>query len=747
MENKRIGWVIMLVAAAVLLYLWWGRQKEPAPDSAARPRPRAAATASAPTTQAEEAAGHWRFTEAPEEKHKKKLLGSLDPKSGYVLRLELVGQGAAAYTLKLAEHFANVADKQLYEALDGDHKRYEQQAAKDPDCGGHYSLLNPVALRGSQYLSFATDSIRVAVEGKEGRAVTLDLNHPDLVPWQYLGKKAVTERVKVKGVQTTVEGIEATFAAVLRYSDDPNAPFEEGEDCLKITKTYTVFKNDYTLRVRLNLENLSGRKLIVSVDQRGPTGVPREDLRSDRRLAMYGKLQKQGNAVQVIAKPRKEILDSRKTDLGKEEYVWPSGEEVVVGVSDEKHADFASTLWLGYVNKFFGSMMYLRSPVEQRLEATSLQANFYVLPAVEPRTRPSSPPSRTFVTGVKVGVSRKAPGWAPDLVLQPQGDSGDTKQLTFDIFAGPKKPDTFGDAALPRSDPGQYQRLNYIGTIDFGGCFCAWDRLTLGMMWLLRKISIISLGNYGVAIMILVVLVRGVLHPLTRKGQVNMMKMQKLSPEMAKIKKKYADDKEALQREMMKFYKQQGATPFLGCLPMFLQMPIWIALWTSLNAAVDLRHAAFLPVWITDLSAPDALWAWGTPFDIPLLSNFMGPITSFNLLPILLCVAMFFQAKLNPQMSQPTAAATPEQQQQQKMMRVMMPVMMLLFFYSAPSGLTLYIMTSTFVGLGEQYLIRRHIKAREAAEAAATTTVKVPGKAPRGSRPKKPKGPFWMKHK
>jgi len=222
------------------------------------------------------------------------------------------------------------------------------------------------------------------------------------------------------------------------------------------------------------------------------------------------------------------------------------------------------------------------------------------------------------------------------------------------------------------------------------------------------------------------------------------MKMQKLGPQMQKIKEKYKDDKEAQNREMMTMYKQAGATPILGCLPMFLQMPIWIALWTSLRISVDLRHAAFLPVWLNDLAVPDALIPFGGPVPIPGLSCLgVPPIYGFNLLPLLVCVAMVLQMKMNPQAAQ--AAGGQQSQQTSKMLMYMMPVMMLFIFYSMPAGLNLYIMTSTFAGVVEQKIIRRHIQARQEADAARETTVAAPGKAARGHRPKKPRGPFWTK--
>ena len=173
---------------------------------------------------------------------------------------------------------------------------------------------------------------------------------------------------------------------------------------------------------------------------------------------------------------------------------------------------------------------------------------------------------------------------------------------------------------------------------------------------------------------------------------------------------------------------------------MFLQMPIWIALWTGLQAAVELRHASFLPFWITDLSAPDALISWADPASAPAWPM-VGPMYAFNLLPILLAVAMFLQQKYTPTAS---AATQPEKQASQKQMAYFMTGFFLLIFYNAPSGLTMYIMASTFAGVAEQYFIRKHIRRMEAAEAAAETKVAMPGKRFRGQKPKKPKGPFRL---
>jgi len=435
-------------------------------------------------------------------------------------------------------------------------------------------------------------------------------------------------------------------------------------------------------------------------------GIPIEDVRGDSRKFFYAKLQSDGQKVQPSSHDRGDL------------------EEMKLGKAEEVGTSYASdpVLWFGETNKFFGAMMYLIPKEEERIQAPAYQASFYYA-AIE-----ESPTSRTFLSGVRI----------PELTVGPE----QSEKVAFSLFAGPKRRGMFVNTDDVYYQD-QYDKLKYIKTIEFGGCsFCTFSWLSLAMMWMLQNLSWVARGNYGVAIILLVVMVRLCLHPLTKKGQVSMMKMQKLAPAMKKLEEKYKDDKEALNKEKMRLFKEGGAGQFLGCLPMFLQMPIWIALWTGINAAIELRHSAFLPVWITDLAAPDALVTWPA-ITVPLLG---WQITSFNLLPILLTVAMYLQAKLNPSMTGQTATATPEAQKQQKMMRVMMPVMMLLIFYKAPSGLTLYIMASTFFGVAEQFVIRKHIREKEATEAALETTVRVSGKGQRASRPKKPKGPFWTKH-
>ena len=653
-----------------------------APASTAAPAPASAPAAATAAKPAGPKPDRWLTQPGPS--GRKVLIGALDGRldqKGYPFQVELITDGAAINTVKLRGFYFTVADKKLAEL---DWPGYQKALRDDPERYlGPYSLMNPVRHESVRHLPLATRKITLTMPGQDA-PMSWNLQHAAWVvepagPAEPAAGPADTESVSLSWTL---------------YRNDAKHPV------LKLIKTYTVRKDDYTIGVSLRAVNLSSQTLTVSLNQAGPTGLPREGHRADMRKAVFGRFLAEDGKVR-IGKPIPRQAKVGKLKLDERESVGSSGAQDPM-------------VWIGQVNKFFGAMMYLVPAVEDRVHASDLNAEFYVQDVLENAT------SGTHVTGLLIPKIRLAPG--------------QSREVRLELFAGPKRREMFADAGAPYFKP-RYRDLDYISTIELGGCFCAWDWLSLMMIHLLSLLSNLTFGNYGVAIIVLVILVRMVLHPLTKKGQVTMSKMKKLGPMMEELKKKYADDKEALNRERLKLYKGQGATPLLGCLPMLLQMPILIALWTGINASIDLRHAAFLPVWITDLAAPDALFSWSG--ELPFIGS------SFNLLPVLLAGAMYWQMKLSPQSNQPDA--TPEQQKQQKMMAIMMVGMMPVIFYQAASGLTLYFLISTFFGAAESQIIRRAIEAKQQAAAEMETTIRLPGKAPRAARPKKPKGPMWFK--
>jgi YidC/Oxa1 family membrane protein insertase len=617
------------------------------------------------------------------------VIGSVDPASGYLMQVRLTTLGAGVEQLQLTNYFATVADTQLWRDVkdEGGHEAYVEKVRAEPETyQGHYSLMRRITAAGESVVPYATHWVDIAWQ-KDSPRTPLFQTGLDRSRWELLEHDAN----------------HAVFVYTFYFGPPGDWSKARNYPAVRLRKTFRLEKNSYSLKVDLALENLTEAELVLGVNQFGATGLDREGVRTDYRRAGFGRLTPAQQSVEPIFKGQGELDDV------------PPGEAQDLGATWEAEP----IVWAGGSNKFFGSFMHPVGDAND-LTARAHRGMFYW------QTVASDEGVLLPLVGLRLAE-----------IDVPAGGSETVK---LDVYAGPKKRSVFTSASDPAHRP-LYQRLNYLSTLEFRSCICAWDALAIGMMWLLEKLWLISWHNYGVAIMLLVFITRLCLHPLTKKGQVSMMGMQKLAPRMKEIQEKYKDDKDAQQREIMALYRQHGVGPFLGCLPMFVQMPIWIALWTSINASVELRHAAFLPFWLTDLAAPDSLMTWSA--ELPLISWLTG--NRLNLLPLLLAVAMYLQAKLNPQMSGASAAQTPEQEQTQKMMRLMMPAMMLLIFYQMPSGLNLYIMTSTFAGVLEQKMIRKHIKERQEAEKAGEVKVQAPGKQSRHARPKKPKGPFWHK--
>jgi YidC/Oxa1 family membrane protein insertase len=191
--------------------------------------------------------------------------------------------------------------------------------------------------------------------------------------------------------------------------------------------------------------------------------------------------------------------------------------------------------------------------------------------------------------------------------------------------------------------------------------------------------------NYGVAIILLTFLVRIIFWPLTHKSTQSMKKMQELQPKLKEIQAKFKDSPQKMQQETWAIYRENKVNPMSSCLPMLVQIPIFIALFTVLRSAVELRYAPFL--WIADLSEPENLFAGAIPM-----------VGALNILPILMSATMALQSYLTPSAGDP---------QQQKMMMIMMPIMMLFMFYKFPSALSLYWTVSQVMSIVQMLMMRR----------------------------------------
>ncbi|MEQ8623884.1 MAG: membrane protein insertase YidC [Vicingaceae bacterium] len=204
--------------------------------------------------------------------------------------------------------------------------------------------------------------------------------------------------------------------------------------------------------------------------------------------------------------------------------------------------------------------------------------------------------------------------------------------------------------------------------------------------------------NYGIIILILTILLKLVLSPITYKTYLSGAKMRVLKPEISEINEKYKDDAMKKQQSMMALYKQTGVNPLSGCVPMLIQMPILFAMFRFFPASIELRQESFL--WADDLSTYDSIYDFPAGFSIPFYGDHVSLFT------LLMAVSIMFYTKLNSQMSMGAATEGP-MAGQMKIMMYLMPVMMLFFFNSYSSGLSYYYFLANIISIGQTFLIRK----------------------------------------
>ena len=286
----------------------------------------------------------------------------------------------------------------------------------------------------------------------------------------------------------------------------------------------------------------------------------------------------------------------------------------------------------------------------------TVQNKYFIVAGILPQA-PDQTVEGTVV--LAADASRHQQTWAIEAPLRAQSAGGGNLAASrLTTYVGPQDADTLRGFGLGLEK-----------TMELG-----WPLvrpLAEGVLWTLGHMySVIS--NYGVVIILFSVVMKLVFWPLTRTSTESMKKMQALQPKIQELQQKYKDNREKLSQETMKLYQKEKVNPMAGCLPLVVQMPVFIALYQALAHTIALRGASFT-LWMNDLSQPDALFS--LPFSLPFLGN------EFNVLPILMSASMWVQTKITP-----TAAVGG----QMALMNTLMPVIFLFMFYQMPSGLVLY---------------------------------------------------------
>ena len=334
--------------------------------------------------------------------------------------------------------------------------------------------------------------------------------------------------------------------------------------------------------------------------------------------------------------------------------VYYGDEQVVVDASkagEKKEENFNGRIdWIGVRNKYFAAIIAPQNP--SKVDGAYIEGN------------------RKDIKNNGVVETYSA-----QLIIP--FNSTDFEKNTFILYIGPVDYDilkTYGN--------------NLSAIVDFGSFF--------GLKFLVRPIAIyillplfnflhLFIPNYGIVIIVFSLIIKFVLYPLTKTSYQSMKKMQLLQPKIAELKEKYKDDPQKVNKETMKLYSTYGVNPAGGCLPLILQMPIFIALWGLLKIAIDLRQQPFV-WWIKDLSQPDIIY--NLPFKLPIFG-----IDQLSGLAILMGVTTFIQQKMS--------VKDPKQQA----LIYVMPIFLTIMFMSFPSGLNLYYFMFNVFSIAQQYYI------------------------------------------
>jgi len=395
-----------------------------------------------------------------------------------------------------------------------------------------------------------------------------------------------------------------------------------------IQRTYA---EAYQLDVGIQLRNITKKAIISGYVLQGPVGLPLEDVENARKYRdiKVGFLDDSGSVSAELLTSSSLVKDWKKDSV--EEWTRP-------------------IRYAGVDVQFFAALIL---PTGDQLARQTFAT---VTPTVVTSDAENAERS-------DISLELKS----PEFEIPPDG----MVQHEFQIFMGPKSKELLS--------PFEADQI-----IDYG--WFGW--ISQRMVWLLKTFHGWGI-HYGIAIIMLTILVRGMMFPISRKQAMSAKKMKDLQPQLSALREKHKDDKQKLAKAQMDLYREANFNPFAGCLPVFLQLPIFISLYQALNNWVDLRMASFL--WIENLAAPDALFEMS--FSLPFLGS------DFNLLPMITIVLFYAQQKMF--MPPPT---TDEMAMQQKMMNFMM-IFMGFLFYRVPAGLCVYFIASSAWGMSERKLL------------------------------------------
>jgi YidC/Oxa1 family membrane protein insertase len=418
------------------------------------------------------------------------------------------------------------------------------------------------------------------------------------------------------------------------YRDFEIAGYENSS--FRLSKTFSVRKGEYLVQVDISLENSQNQYLPLNFNNTSYT-------------LSYG----------PQIGPDFEKLDGRYDFRKFYAYSDNKREEIEVDPGKETGLDKKAG-WFGIAGKYFTVLV---APV-----FSDYQVRF--------SSRPVSGLSQSSMFFISKPVIRS---------------SRNTDSYRF--YIGPKISEALTIYNETDKNAFEIQNMQFNEIMD-SNFFLGWLEYLLKV---LLRVFYKILPNWGVAIILVTIVVKIVTFPLTQKSYKSTSRMQSLGPKLEELKKKYKDNPAKMNQEMAAIYKKEGINPMSGCLPMLLQIPIFFAMYGLFNNHFDLRGAAFLPPWITDLSAPDSVWNFA-PFKIPILGW-----SDLRLLPILFVGTQLLSSKM---MQTPSTVSNT----QMKMMTYGIPIVFFFVLYDVPSGLLVYWIVMNILTVVQQYVIGKKKK-------------------------------------
>jgi YidC/Oxa1 family membrane protein insertase len=459
--------------------------------------------------------------------------------------------------------------------------------------------------------------------------------------------RALSPRYFAFTIVSDLENLYEKPYQVTRFEKDL-IEFSYTDDYRKITKTFSLTKENtpYCLNLEVKIEG----------DARGlwlTTGIPDVELISGNfspllKYLIHG----QKNQVESLSLPK------TSTTYSSVQPGWVSNSNGFLGLIVQPTSDIGAG---------FRSQMIPGNLAPTRLSI--IDANYKLYP------------------------EEKYPGYEFLLPLR------SLEPIKMRIFAGPYQDDLLKSLDATFSLEGK--NPDFASAMSFQGWFTFISEPFAKFLFLLMKSFYKITGSWGISIILLTIALRVMLYPLNGWSIKSSLKMQQIAPQITALQEKHKKDPKRAQMEVLALYREKGVNPMTGCLPILIQLPFLIGMFDLLKSVFELRGASFIPGWIPNLTAPDVLFSWSYPV------WFFG--NTLHLLPILLGVVMYIQQKMASQAPKDPKLMT-DAQRQQKMMGNIMTIVFTIMFYHFPSGLNIYWLSSTLLGILQQWITGKRLK-------------------------------------